>query len=135
MVASVKERMRYYDYWIKFLNQLKKILSLDDFYEMEADLMKLVQCIDFDYCEGYATDGVHRIWFYNWKAKIFKLLSHLMSLQETRLHHHDYFHEEIIENWETLLKTVKEEVDVNLLIINGELLNELQNFKPYWKEE
>ena len=58
-----------------------------------------------------------------------------MSLQETRLHHHDYFHEEIIENWETLLKTVKEEVDVNLLIINGELLNELQNFKPYWKEE
>ena len=121
MVASVKDRMRYYDYWIKFLQDLKNILEYENLTKLEADLMQLVSHLDFDYCKGYATDGVHRIWVYNWKAKIFKLLSHLMSLQETILHHHDYFHEEIIENWETLLKTVKEEVDVNLLIINGEV--------------
>ena len=118
----VPDRMIYYDYWIKFLNQLKKILSLDDLYEMEADLMKLVQCIDFDYCRQYKTDGVHKTWCYEWKSKVFCILALLVKVQRTNHHKKDYFHEEIMKDWEMKLKDTQESIDINLSILNGEKL-------------
>ena len=121
MVAPVKDCMRYYDYWTKALNHIKNVLNnTENLYEMESDLMKIVECLDLDYCKGYATDGVHRTWVYWWKSEVFDMLTHLMHLQKT-MHHKSYDHDEIMESWKRALSEINENIDINLLILNGEI--------------
>ena len=121
MVAPVKDRLRYYDYWIKFLNQLKTIIRMDDLYEMECDLEKLIMCIDFGYCKEYASDGVHKTCAYWWKSEVFNILTHLIKVQKTTFHKKDYYHDDIMEAWKKLLEETNEDIEVNLLILKGEL--------------
>lgn len=117
----VENCMRYYDYWIKFLKHLKDILEYDkSLGELESDLLKLVMCLDFGYCEGSKTNDVHITWCYIWKDKIFNLLACLIPVQKTTLQHKDYYHDAIIETWKQYLEEVNESIDVNLQILNGE---------------
>ena len=115
MAYPIEDRMRYYDYWIKFLNHLKEVLKNDDLFEIESDLMKIAICIDFDYCKQYATDGVHKTWCYWWKSDVFDILTHLIKVQKTIFHKKDYYHDEIIEAWEELLEKTNESIEINLL--------------------
>lgn len=127
MVYPVEDIDKFYSYWLVFLIDFKSTLNGIDPYisnfksvlVYEKYFSKLIDELDYNYCEQFKTDEIHKLWCYIWKTQLYETLAHISKIQ-SHIHKKRYDYKRVVDDFTEFQKRELEYIDFQLKILKSE---------------